>query len=139
MEVDSAMLAMGADHSSQGLLHIFGGGFDTLQVNRLPGALAPFWLVARALKQGVEAEEQHAFTLLGFNPAGEPFALAADQQFTLVPPSVPGGYSKASIIIQVQMAVGVPGVYQFALSIDGVERKRIPLRIEVVEAPPQPK
>ena len=45
MEIDSAMLAFGAETNANGLLHIFGGGFDSSEVGSLPGRCHHFgWL-----------------------------------------------------------------------------------------------
>src|SRR4051812_47198254 len=106
MELDSAMLALGAD-ASGGLLHIFKGGFDAIEVEDVPSALPPMYMVARIIKPDVLTEEDHRFTVTGINPAGEPFDLMkkGELPFKLAPSGYPGEYSKALIIIEIRLIV----------------------------------
>jgi hypothetical protein len=136
MEIDSAMLALGADATPNGLIHLFKGGFDVIEVDGLPAHCPPFYLVARILKQGVVEEESHNFRLTGVNPAGESFTLMeeAGMPIMLAPGTYPEAFSKAVIVIEIRMGVKLEGTYHFILDLDGTEVKRLHLRV-VIRSP----
>ena len=127
MELEFAMLALGADHSANGLLHIFGGGFDTLTLEKVPGQLPPFFIVVQLSEHGVYEEREHELVIRGINPEGEEKALAhSGNNFKLAP--APTGFSKATIIMQVYLKAQMRGRYEFPISIDGNEME--PARIK---------
>src|SRR3954463_12914732 len=105
MEIDSAMLAFGAEANANGLLHIFGGGFDSIEVGGLPGILPPFWVIARVITESVASEESHLVEISGINPEDEPFTMTPPGgiEFKLQPAQIPGGSSKANLLTQVFM------------------------------------
>ena len=132
MEIDCAMFASGAEASVETkLLHVFAGGFDRLIVQGLPGAIAPFYLVTRVRKNGVQEAETHELTLRVSNPEGEEKELVPQGKvgFKFVKSTYPDSDSYATIIVQIQIAVRLEGRYKFVIFIDGEEKRRLDLTI----------
>lgn len=134
MQVEYAMLALGADHSANGLLHVFSGGFDSITVDNLPGMLPPFWIVVRINEENLTTEETHEFSLIGINPDGERRELMrSPQAFKFPPAASPGDMSKSTVIVQVFFNASIPGKHQFAICVDGIEVNRLNLKVNVRE------
>ena len=138
MQLEYAMLALGADFSEKKLLHIFGGGFDSMEVERLPGIIPPFAVIVKLSEDNVAEEQTHTFSLVGINPDGERKDLANQPTNFSINPSPAGEPSRSTIIIQVYLHARIPGKHEIAVVIDGIELKRLPLTIkanEVIKPP----
>ena len=71
MELDFAMLALGADKSESGNLHLFNAGFDTMNVSHVPIFGPSFSLVARFKSSREEIGSTHALEIRIIRPNGE--------------------------------------------------------------------
>lgn len=130
MEVDLALIAQGGDFTGRGI-HIFGGGVDTVGVSELPSALPPFAVVIRFARPAVSETERHELTLVGINPVGEERVLAEGVPFEFDPPPRTGrAKSYANVMISVGLKVMHEGKYQFVISADGTEMKRLDMWVE---------
>ena len=133
MELDFAMIATGADRSADGgHLHIFSGGFDTIGVGELPFQLPQISVVARFLETDPNPTLQNKFLLSVINPAGERKDLGEPLPFGFNEKSPNRKASFAIVIARVFLKVLSAGQYEFVISVDDVELKRIGLFIEVV-------
>jgi hypothetical protein len=134
MELEFAMLALAADAGEGGKLHIFGGGFDTMTVGSLPGAIPPFALVIKLRGTSNEVGQRHRLLLTLTTPSGERKELGSPEFATSPNQYAPERPSFSTIIAQVMLAAEQPGEYTFTVALDGQEIKRLPLHVRQEQA-----
>lgn len=131
MELEFAMLALGAEASQSGKLHIFGGAFDTVTVPELPWTIPPFAIVVQVSGGNIHAEELLSLRLIGINPVGEQRVLVEELSVKLQPPAPPERViAYASAILNVGLKVGNYGCYKFRIEVNDRELKTLNLWIQ---------
>jgi hypothetical protein len=137
MQLDFAMLALNADHSANGKLHIFGGAFDLIQVSELPATVPPFNLVVRVNADPGEEEGEHHLGLAIVNPQGERSVIADRHPFRFARVIDVDSPLTALVIITMVITFRSAGQYVFEILEDDHPLKRIPLQLRLHEQPPQ--
>ncbi len=132
MQLDFAMLALGADYTVTGRLHIFGGAFDLMSVPQVPATVPPFNIVARFIADDVAEESgSHDLAVAVVNPAGERTVVSAGHQFAAERnqkhPDKPGA---AIVILAILVTFKSFGQYLFELIVDDRTLKSFPLTIQ---------
>ena len=124
------MLAMGADVSSDGKVHLFGAGFDTLEVPKIPANAGPFYLVVKLSGDSSDPHTAHTLTITGIRVDGESTQLFEQPGITF-PPAKHEDQPRtfAASIVQVGLHVTRPGKFQFAIDVDGEPVGSVPLWI----------
>ncbi|HZZ27766.1 MAG TPA: hypothetical protein VFE46_07125 [Pirellulales bacterium] len=130
MQLDFAMLALNADHTANGKLHIFGGGFDILSVPEVPAQVPPFNLVARFICEPDELKAEHRLNLAITKPDGVRTSITTDQllQFSenkldVTQPTT--GMAILTLVVQFKSF----GKYAFDIGVDNQILKTIPLNV----------
>ncbi|MEX0714090.1 MAG: hypothetical protein WD278_17260 [Pirellulales bacterium] len=128
MELDFAMLASNAELAASGNLHIFGGGFNRIQVPTVPSTPVPFKLVARAFIPPEDVSQEHWLSLELTNPSGER-SIITERSPLAFTPAAEESRLNAVLLLTLVIAFKSYGLYQFHLGIDGQQLKTIPVII----------
>lgn len=135
IQLDFALLALGAEPSVSGKLNIFGGAFERMAVSTLPASVPPFAIVAKFFAEGVDTEENHVLRMYGINAQDIRSTLVEGLEFKIGPaPSVEQTISYAVVILQLGLTISHAGKYQFVLEVDGKEVRTLPLFIGLESA-----
>ncbi|HZZ74216.1 MAG TPA: hypothetical protein VFE24_18415 [Pirellulales bacterium] len=131
MELDFAMLALGADNAPSGKLFIFGGAFDAMQAESVPVQPPPIYLISRYLDSS-EHPEPHTVAFAIINPLGDRQELKSET-ITCTKSNNSHALTPATAVVVAVMLIRFEnvGLYQFEVSIDGVLCKKIALDMQV--------
>lgn len=128
MELDYAFFAERAGALSDGRLCVFGADADAIHVDAVP-ALFHSTLVCRFLLRPDEPLEGHAVSVDGTKPDGERSNLMTTPLNTVRNITVPTMPSGARLLVNVFVTFSLLGIYQFHISVDGVEVKTLRLHV----------
>ena len=134
MELVYAFLALNADRSADGKLHVFGGDFDTMQVSALPGLVPPFSAVVKMRVRPDEFMMPHTFKLDISRPDG----VRRESPVTHPLPVTqnarnPEADSYSLVIAAIQTAFEIPGEYTFHIVVDEHDVAHLPLFVSVAQ------
>jgi hypothetical protein len=135
-EVEFALLANAAQVSSDQLISMLGGGWDT---GTLPEEAYPAGVVLnvvfRVVFEADEVEKAHAGEVIVEDERGERLATVT---FTMnvqrVEELPPGWKTNVSVVTPVPVQFPRPGFYAVSITLGGNPLKRIPLRMKVAGA-----
>jgi hypothetical protein len=133
MKLSYAYLAEKAERLQDGRLCVFGADIDIIEVPQVP---FPFMatMVVRFSVAPDEPLEDHTISVDLILPEGERKSLvkqmAVNTMRNQADPSLP---SAASILAQLGIVFGAPGLYRFNIFADGDEVISLPLSIHVAE------
>jgi hypothetical protein len=125
MELDFAFLASAADASDGGQFGARGGGFNVVESERFPCAFQAA-LVLKVAAPSPQSEERHNVTIVLCQSDGSRTVLL-EKPLLIRPRRFPT--SGVLLVVNIGAQLPAPGDYAFAILLDGVERKLLPLYV----------
>ena len=130
MQLDFAMLALNVDQASNGKLHIFGGGFDTMAMTEVPANVPPFNVVSKFNAEHSEIGTEHEVSLAIINPKNERIEVGKQNKVAVTQNKLHQSKAGSAMMIWiVGMTFENYGTYQFEILLDGNTVKTLSLDI----------
>jgi len=131
MELDFALLAEAADTSSDGKLHMLGGGFDGVAIPQVGFTAPPLAIIVRFSVDITDFEAEHNFSLQLIRPDGtEKWPVErAPLQFAR---PLEGRRSQTTAIVRAVMKFEEIGKHEIKVYGDGVHVKTLDMHVVVL-------
>jgi hypothetical protein len=128
MELDFALLAEGATAGERAQVHLIGGGFDTVETDRLPVQI-PIALVSRFSVGIDEFQDQHALRFELLRPDGTESKLGEIENAQFPPPVNESRRSHLTAIVKAMLKFSEFGRYDVKVFADSQVVKVLPLHV----------